>query len=46
VKFSYYPILGVHLGFEFTNSMVDGEDISYLLIDVFVIRIQCAWYPQ
>jgi len=46
VRFSYYPILGVHVGFEFTDAIVDDVPVSYLLIDLFVIRIQCAWYPR
>jgi len=46
VKFSYYPILGIHVGFEFTDSVVDDVPISYLLIDLFIVRIQCAWYPR
>lgn len=46
VKFNYYPILGVHLGFEFTDGVVEGNPISYLLIDLFIVRLQFAWYPE
>ena len=46
MKFNYYPILGVHLGFEFTNGVVENNLISYLLIDLFIVRLQFAWYPE
>jgi hypothetical protein len=41
---TYHYILGCQLGFEFTDNEVDGMPISYLLIDLFCIRIQLAWY--
>ena len=46
MRFSYYPILGVHVGFEFTNGVIDREQVEYLLVDLFVVRLQFAWYPQ
>ena len=46
MRFSIYPILGVHVGFEFTDALMDNQPVSYLLIDLFIIRIQCAWYPE
>jgi len=46
MRLTIYPILGVHLGFEFTDGVIDNEPISYLLIDLFIIRCQFAWYPQ
>ena len=38
------PIMGIHLGFEFYEQEIEDNDIGYLLIDIFVIRIQFAWY--
>ena len=38
------PIMGIHLGFEFYDQEIEGNDIGYLLIDILVIRIQFAWY--
>jgi hypothetical protein len=40
------PIMGIHLGFEFYDSVVNDDQIGYLLIDIFVIRIQIAWYKE
>ena len=39
-----YPIMGVQFGFEFTEQLVDDNEVSYLLIDLFIIRLQIAWY--
>ena len=39
-----YPIMGVQFGFEFTSNEVDGNELDYLLIDIFIIRVQIAWY--
>ena len=46
MKFSIYPILGIHLGFEFTDAIHDNQPISYLLIDLFIVRCQIGWYPE
>ena len=46
MRFSIYPILGIHLGFEFTDGVVEGTPISYLLIDLFIVRCQIGWYPE
>jgi hypothetical protein len=45
MRLTIYPILGVHLGFEFTDGVINDQPISYLLIDLFIIRCQFAWYP-
>ena len=38
------PILGIQLGFELYDGEAEGNEISYLLVDIFIIRIQFAWY--
>tara|TARA_R110001606_G_scaffold379657_1_gene539805 strand:+ start:302 stop:448 length:147 start_codon:yes stop_codon:yes gene_type:complete len=38
------PIMGVHVGFELYEQGLEDTIISYLLIDIFVLRIQFAWY--
>lgn len=43
---TYQPIMGVSVGFEFTEQEINNELIGYLLIDLFIIRIQCAWYKE
>jgi hypothetical protein len=45
MRLTIYPILGVHLGFEFTDGVANDEAVSYLLIDLFIVRFQFAWYP-
>jgi|TARA_R110000824_G_scaffold169931_1_gene347104 hypothetical protein len=40
------PILGIQLGFELYDAEVQGHEIGYLLVDIFVIRIQFAWYKK
>ena len=44
MRLTIYPILGVHLGFEFTDGVVNDEAINYMLIDLFIVRFQFAWY--
>ena len=46
MKFNIYPILGIHLGFEFTETLVDRELVEHLLVDVFVVRLQFSWYAS
>lgn len=41
---TFNPICGCQLGFELYEQEVNGQDISYLLIDLFILRIQFAWY--
>lgn len=41
---TFSAICGCQLGFEFYEQEVDGNDIGYLLIDLFILRIQFAWY--
>lgn len=40
------PICGIQLGIEFYDQEVNGEDVGYLLVDLFIIRIQFAWYKS
>jgi hypothetical protein len=44
MSITYSPIMGIHLGFELYDGEIGGNEIGYLLIDIFVIRIQFAWY--
>ena len=46
MKITISPIMGVHLGFEFYDGEVEGNEIGYLLIDIFVCRVQLAWYKE
>ena len=38
------PICGVQVGVELTEGQIEGRHIGYFLIDVFILRIQCAWF--
>jgi len=38
------PICGVQVGVELTEGQIDDKRIGYFLIDVFILRIQCAWF--
>ena len=38
------PICGVQVGFELTEAEVNDQEIGYVLIDLFILRIQIAWY--
>jgi len=40
------PICGVQLGIEWTEAEVNDETISYILIDLLILRIQIAWFKQ
>jgi|TARA_R110000822_G_scaffold280946_1_gene402497 hypothetical protein len=44
MKLIIQPIMGVHVGFELAEAQVEEEIINYLLIDIFIIRFQFAWY--
>ena len=46
MRITIQPIMGVHLGFELYDSERDGNQIGYLLIDLFIARIQIAWYKN
>jgi hypothetical protein len=46
MNITYNPIMGIHLGFELYDGEVEGHEIGYLLVDIFVIRIQFAWYKR
>lgn len=39
-----HALCGFQLGFELAENQVNDELISYLLIDLGILRIQCAWY--
>ena len=40
------PICGVQVGIEWTEAEVNDEIISYILIDLLILRIQIAWFKQ
>lgn len=40
------PICGIQLGIEWTEAEVNDEVISYILIDLLILRIQIAWFKQ
>lgn len=40
------PICGVQVGIEWTEAEVNDEVISYILIDLLILRIQIAWFKQ
>jgi|TARA_R110000824_G_scaffold297205_2_gene485431 hypothetical protein len=46
MRVTLQPIMGVQLGFELYDSERDGNQIGYLLIDLFIARIQIAWYKN
>ena len=37
------PICGVLVGIELTEGEINEKRIGYFLIDLFIVRIQCAW---
>jgi len=41
---TFYPIIGISIGFELTQGEQNGEQINYFLIDLLVFRLQFAWY--
>ena len=46
MRITVQPIVGIHFGFEFYDAIVDDNEVGYCLIDLFVIRIQIAWYKE
>lgn len=40
---TYAPIMGMHVGFELYDQQVEDIHVSYLLVDLFILRIQFAW---
>ena len=40
------PICGCQIGFELYDQEVNDQEIGYLLIDLFILRIQFAWYKS
>lgn len=40
------PICGIQLGIEWTEAEVNDEVISYILIDLLILRILIAWFKQ
>ncbi len=46
MRITIQPIMGVQLGFELYDSERNGQEIGYLLIDIFIARIQIAWYKN
>ena len=43
MRITLQPIMGIHLGFELYDYHVEDLEVVYLLIDIFVVRIQIAW---
>tara|TARA_R110001606_G_scaffold306224_1_gene453408 strand:- start:251 stop:388 length:138 start_codon:yes stop_codon:yes gene_type:complete len=43
MRITLQPIMGIHLGFELYESHIENIEINYLLIDIFIVRIQVAW---
>jgi hypothetical protein len=43
---TFSPIMGMQVGFELTESIVNDERIGYCLIDIFILRIQLAWFQK
>ena len=43
---SYSAICGVQLGVEMFEQQVEDFVIGYVLIDIFILRIQIAWYVE
>ena len=41
-----HPICGMQVGIELTDAEVNNIRISYILIDIFILRIQLAWYKD
>jgi hypothetical protein len=40
------PICGVQFGIELTEGVINEKKIGYLLIDLFILRVQCAWFQE
>ena len=40
MRITIQPIMGIQLGFELYDSERNGQEIGYLLIDIFIVRIQ------
>jgi len=40
------PICGFLVGFELTDGEINEKRIGYFLIDIFIVRIQCAWFQE
>ena len=40
------PICGVQFGIELTEGVINDKKIGYLLIDLLIVRIQCAWFQE
>ena len=36
--------MGVSIGFELTEGIINDQVIGYVLIDLLIVRVQCAWY--
>lgn len=41
---SFAPIMGVQVGFEFYEQEHKGNRVNYFLLDLFIMRVQFAWY--
>lgn len=39
---TFAPICGMHLGFELYDQEIEDIKVSYLLIDLFILRIQLS----
>tara|TARA_R110002012_G_scaffold15718_1_gene62058 strand:- start:1927 stop:2067 length:141 start_codon:yes stop_codon:yes gene_type:complete len=46
MKITIAPIMGFQIGFEFCDGEIDNHEIGYFLLDMFIVRIQFAWYKQ
>lgn len=46
MRITMQPIMGIHLGFEFYDSEIEGNEVGYLLIDLLIVRVQVAWYKN
>lgn len=46
MSISLSPICGVQFGIELTDGEINGKKIGYLLIDLFILRVQCAWFQE
>jgi len=43
---TFSTICGVQLGIEHFYQQVEDVTVGYFLIDIFIIRIQFAWYSE
>jgi len=46
MRITCQPIMGMHVGFELFENTIEGNEIGYLLVDLFILRIQFAWYKN